>query len=80
MHPNNYYFNQEENDRNIENELQENSYEQEIFHDLILEGEEYTDSFIRARDGWFYPNEDYSDYLYSESEIQSGGMVYDEDY
>jgi tetratricopeptide (TPR) repeat protein len=32
------------------------------YHDLILEGEEYTESTLRASDGWFYAEEDYDSY------------------
>lgn len=40
-------------------------YNQEIndeYKNLFLEGEEYTESVIKARDGWFYSDEDYDGY------------------
>ncbi len=54
----------EEFDTNYDIELEE-GYNQEIndeYHDLILEGEEYTESTLRASDGWFYAEEDYDSY------------------
>ncbi len=54
----------EEFDTNYDIEL-EDGYNQEIndeYHDLILEGEEYTESTLRASDEWFYAEEDYDSY------------------
>lgn len=54
----------EEFDNNYNIELEED-YNQEIddeYHSLILEGEEYTESTLRASEGWFYPDEDYDFY------------------
>ncbi len=49
---------------NYDVELEE-GYNQEIndeYHDLILEGEEYTESTLRASEGWFYTDENYDSY------------------
>jgi tetratricopeptide (TPR) repeat protein len=32
------------------------------YHDLILEGEEYSQSFISSREGWFYSDKNYDKY------------------
>ena len=54
----------EEFDNNYNIELEE-GYKQEIndeYHDLILEGEEYSESTFRSSEGWFYSDEDYDSY------------------
>lgn len=68
-----------EDDIDFEDEPEETySYEQENHHDLYLEAEEYTESFNSARDGWFYRDDDYMSYKFSESDILNGGMIYDD--
>lgn len=58
----------EEFDNNYDVELEEDynfGYNLGIndeYHDLILEGEEYTESTLRASEGWFYADEDYDSY------------------
>lgn len=32
------------------------------YHDLILEGEEYSESFISSGEGWFYSDDNYDEY------------------
>ena len=59
-----YNFFCEEFDNDYDIELEE-GYNQEIndeYHDLILEGEEYTESTLRASEGCFYTDEDYDSY------------------
>ena len=58
------YDSREEFANNYDIELDE-GYNHEIndeYHDLILEGEEYTESTLRASEGWFYGDEDYDSY------------------
>ncbi|HEY9613729.1 tetratricopeptide repeat protein [Allocoleopsis sp.] len=68
------YFNKRKDyDEDNSSEKFDNNYDidleecdkQEInneYHDLLLEGEEYTESTIRASKGWFYTDEDYDSY------------------
>lgn len=80
---NNIDIEQYDIEREDDNELvsgTEDRYLQDIYHDLSLEGEDYTESSIRAEDGWFYRDEDYSNYKSSESSILNGGTILDEFY